>query len=51
MGETEEVLDVVDARIPILKLKFNGFQIDLLFAQIEASLLDSKKSIEKLIKD
>lgn len=49
--EVEEVLDVIDSRVPILKLKYKGFQIDLLYAAIDPSLLQSKKSLIKVLKD
>lgn len=49
--DVEEVLDVIDSRVPILKLKFKSFQIDLLYAALDPSVLDSKKSIDKILKD
>lgn len=49
--EVQEVLDVIDSRVPILKLKYQGFQIDLLYAAIDPSLLQSKKSLIKVLKE
>jgi poly(A) polymerase Pap1 len=49
--EVEEVLDVIDSRVPILKLKYRGFQIDLLYAAIDPNVLQLKKSIDKILKD
>ena len=31
----QDVIDVVDSRVPIIKMEFNGFQIDLLYAAID----------------
>ncbi len=33
--DAQDVLDVIDSRVPILKLKYQGFQIDLLYASME----------------
>jgi len=33
--DAEDVIDVIDSRVPILKLTFKGFQIDLLYAAID----------------
>jgi poly(A) polymerase Pap1 len=49
--DVEEVLDVIDSRVPILKLKYMSFQIDLLFSALDIAIIDSKKSIDKIIKD
>ena len=49
--EAEDVLDVIDSRVPILKMKYKGFQIDLLYASLDTDLIDSKKSIDKILKD
>jgi len=32
-------------------MEFNGFQIDLLYAAIDPQILESKKQIDKIIKD
>lgn len=45
------MIDVVDARVPILKFKYMGFQIDLLFANIDPKLIDLGIPMHKLIKD
>lgn len=42
---------MIDSRVPILKLKYMGFQIDLLYAAITIEALDSKKPIDKILKD
>ncbi|CDW77806.1 poly polymerase gamma [Stylonychia lemnae] len=49
--DVENVIDVVDARVPILKLKFMGNQIDLLYACIDPKLLNEQVKIQKIIKD
>jgi poly(A) polymerase len=49
--QVEEVIDVIDSRVPILKLKYMGFQIDLLYASISIESLDTKKPIDKILKD
>ena len=46
-----DVLDVIDAKVPILKLKLENFHIDLLYACMDSNMLSSTSSIEKLIKD
>jgi poly(A) polymerase Pap1 len=47
----QDVLDVIDSRVPIIKLQYKGFQIDLLYAALETPILDMKKSIDKILKD
>lgn len=48
--DVEEVVDVIDSRVPILKLKYMSFQIDLLYAAVDPVLLEPKKQIDKIIK-
>ena len=50
-SDAEDVIDVIDSRVPIIKLTYKGFQIDLLYAAIDPSLFDEKKGIDKIIKD
>jgi len=45
------VIDVVDARVPILKLKFMGYHFDLLYACIDPKFLNDHIKIKKIIKD
>ena len=47
----EDVIDVIDSRVPIIKLTFKGFQIDLLYAAMDPQIFDEKKHISKIIKD
>ena len=42
---------MIDSRVPILKLVFKGFQIDLLYAAVEPQMFDEKKAVSKIIKD
>ena len=51
MDEVEHVIDVVDARVPILKFRYMGLQIDLLYACVDYNLLEGNTRIVKLIKD
>ena len=39
------VLDVVDAKVPILKIQFNGYHIDLLYACLDYFPSDIEKAI------
>lgn len=42
---------MIDSRVPILKLKYMRFQIDLLYAAIDPNVLLIKKSVDKVLKD
>lgn len=43
---------MVDAKVPILKIKYNDLQIDLLYATLDLKYFSPNlKPIEKLIKD
>ena len=48
----QHVLEVIDARVPILKVKFTNLDVDLLFASIDPNYLSSTNiRMEKLLKD
>jgi len=40
------VLDVVDAKVPILKIKINGYNVDLLYASMDYVPLNLEKAIK-----
>ena len=47
-----EIIDVVDAKVPILKIKYNDLQIDLLYACLDVHHFNPNQvPIEKIIKD
>lgn len=49
--DAEDIIDVVDARIPILKFKFQGIQIDMLYAAADPKIMEQNQPFNKLIND
>lgn len=45
--DVSNILDVVDAKVPILKLKINGYHIDLLFATLDKFPTNLEKALKE----